>query len=369
MTTELCSPMGFMRTPSEGTAELSWQDGRWFAAGRPLGRPLRPDDVAPLRPLRALRVAWPREPAAYALATIRDLAGAGVPLTADPPPAWVRAADPVLAALIAGWVPEAGDGSPRSVADLRREEHSVRLRRHALRAKGLCRDTPQVAVVMASRRPHLVGRALAQIARQRGADLEVIVALHGYPADLVRQALDEFPGTLTVIEADRDTPFGAVLNQAAERSSAGLIAKWDDDDWYGPEHIADLLLAKAYSGADVVGTAAEFFHLEPLNCTIRRTDYSSEVWTDHVAGGTILIDRRLFQEVGGFAPLPGGVDSHLLRAAAAAGGRIYRTHGLGYMLSRSVSGDHTWRLPLAHFLRVATNQWHGFRPSLLLETP
>ncbi|MFC7644639.1 hypothetical protein ACFQX6_31070 [Streptosporangium lutulentum] len=61
------------------------------------------------------------------------------------------------------------------------------------------------------------------------------------------------------------------------------------------------------------------------------------------------------------------MDAAFLKAAHAAEARIYRTHGLGYMLRRSVSTDHTWRLSLAHFLRVASNQWRGFRPSLILD--
>ncbi|WP_432930993.1 glycosyltransferase family 2 protein [Microbispora sp. CA-135349] len=369
VTTDMCSPYGFVRGPTEETAALSWSDGRWTTGGRPLAVPVRAADVVPLRPLRGLRVEWPREPAAEALDPVVGLAAAGVPLTCDDPPRWVREADPVLAGLAAGWTPEADDGRPESVADLRREEHSVRLRRHALRAGGVGTGLAPVTVVMATRRPHYVGGALRQLARQRAVDFEAIVALHGFPAAQVREAVAEFPHPITVIEAEPHAPLGTVLNLAASRASTGIVAKWDDDDWYGPEHLADLLLAMAYSGAELVGTAPEFFYLQPLHATIRRVDYSSEVWADHVAGGTIMLGRDLFEQVGGFGPLNRGEDAHLLRAVEAAGGRVYRTHGLGYVLRRSVGADHTWNLPLAHFLRVASNQWRGFRPSVILEAP
>ncbi|MEV7908152.1 glycosyltransferase family 2 protein, partial [Streptomyces anulatus] len=253
-----------------------------------------------------------------------------------------------------------------SVTGLRREEHSVRLRRHGLARAAA---TPAVSVVMSSMRPRLLGSALAQIAGQRRVEAEVLLGLHGVPADHpeVRRAVGESGLPVTVIEADAATPFGEVLNLAAAKAGGEYVAKWDDDDWYGPEHLADLLLARSYAGADIVGTAAEFFYLEPLDVTVRRTDYTSEVWSDHVAGGTILLDRARFEETGGFPALPRGVDAGFLKAAHAAGARIYRTHGLGYVLRRSVSAEHTWRLPLAHFLRVASGQWRGFRPSLILE--
>ncbi|WP_433500076.1 glycosyltransferase [Sphaerimonospora sp. CA-214678] len=409
--TDICSPLGFTRSPAEGTAELVWSAGGWIVAPSPPDQERLPDlerslqaqagpeaagersaarrltdrvgqeEIRSLRPLRALRVRWPAAPGeeeaagdpgrgprhARELAAVTDLAAAGVPLTSDRPPRWVREADPVLADLIAGWIPEPDEGAPGSVADLRREEHSVRLRRHALRARGIGRTARPVTVVMATRRPHLLSAALGQMARQRGADLEVIVALHGYPAAGAERIPAEFPWPVTMLEVDRATPFGEVLNLAASRATTDVIVKWDDDDWYGPEHIADLLLARAYSGADVVGTAQEFFYLEPLDVTVRRTDYGSEMWTDHVAGGTIMIDRELFHEVGGFGPYPSGEDAHLLRAVLARDGRIYRTHGLGYVLRRSLSGEHTWQRPLAHFLRVSVKQWRGFRPSVMLE--
>ncbi|MFJ2031223.1 glycosyltransferase family 2 protein [Streptosporangium sp. NPDC087985] len=363
--TPLATPAGFLRPAAGETAELSWTGQGWLADGEPLGD--RPDaaQVARLRPLRGLTVRFPS--AEVPIGAITGLAAAGVPLHAAGSPDW---AEPELARLLAAWTPEEGDGGPRSVTALRREEHSVRLRRHGLRNRAGT-VTPKVSVVMSSMRPHLLGSALAQIARQRRVEVEVLLALHGVPADhgAVRRALEECGLPITVVEAGAEVPFGEVLNMAASRAAGDHIAKWDDDDWYGPEHLADLLLARSYSGADIVGTAAEFFYLEPLNVTIRRTDYTSEVWSDHVAGGTILLDRARFAELGGFPALPRGVDAGLLKAAHAAGARIYRTHGLGYVLRRSVSTEHTWRLSLAHFLRVASNQWRGFRPSLILETP
>ena len=45
--------------------------------------------------------------------------------------------------------------------------------------------------------------------------------------------------------------------------AAPWSTKVDDDDRYGPEHIWDLVLARQFSGATVVGKGAEFVYLEP----------------------------------------------------------------------------------------------------------
>ncbi|WP_433511637.1 glycosyltransferase family 2 protein [Nonomuraea sp. CA-143628] len=364
------TPCGFARTPEKGLARLHWSEGRpaelpgaftgWAVDGHE-------PDVPSLRPLRGLEIEWPDHE--VPLAGLVRLAAAGVPLTADDAPAWVP---PELAALLTDrdWLGHTGTG-PRSLADLRREEHSVRLRRLTHRLPPS--RTPRISVVMSTRRPALVAGALAQMARQRDADIEVLLGLHGVPFEQVRQAVESCPLPVSWVEAPATTSFGEVLNEAAALAAGDYVAKWDDDDWYGPDHLADLIMAASYSGADIVGTTAEFFYLEPLHATIRRTTfasgaaYPSEVSSDHVAGGTILASRTIFQDLGGFPAQPRAVDRDFLKAAQAAGASIYRTHGLGYMLRRTLSDQHTWQLPLAHFLKVATNQWRGFRPSLLLE--
>ncbi|MFI6319934.1 glycosyltransferase [Nonomuraea sp. NPDC050556] len=314
----------------------------------------------------ALEIEWPARE--VPLDEIMRLAATGAPLTSAEVPPWVP---PELGALLAdrSWLDHRPDGTRRCVAALRRQEHGVRLRRLALRRA----DRPSVSVVMSSKRPHLVGFALAQMARQRHVEVEVVLGLHGVPLEEVRQAVASCPLPLTCVEADADVPFGEVLNRAAARASGAYLTKWDDDDWYGPEHLSDLLLAVADTGADIVGTTAEFFYLEPLDVTIRRTTfasgaaYPSEVWADHVAGGTILLATDAFHRLGGFAAEPRAVDRLFLKAARQAGAGVYRTHGLGYVLRRTLGDEHTWQLPLAHFLRVASSQWRGFRPSQLLE--
>ncbi len=364
------SPAGFLRTPEQGLARLSWHEDAWAVDGQ------APDPEA-LHTLRGLDIDWPTTEGVLgaewpgvevALDGLARLAAAGVPLTASYAPAWVPTD---LATLLTdrSWLDHTADGTVRCLADLRREEHSVRLRRLAGRPAAIAK----VSVVMATKRPGFVGGALAQMARQRGVEVEVILGLHGVAYDEVRQAAEACPLPLRWIEAGAETPFGEVLNQAAALAGGDYLAKWDDDDWYGPDHLADLLMAADYSGADVVGASGEFFYLEPLRTTIRRTTfasgaaYPSEVWADHIAGGTIMVPLAKFRDIGGFPGLPRAVDREFLKAAREAGARIYRTHGLGYMLRRGLSDQHTWQLPLAHFLKVATNQWHGFRPSLLME--
>ena len=196
------------------------------------------------------------------------------------------------------------------------------------------------------------------------ASLELVLAPHGFAPDeaMVRERLGAGVA-LQVCPQPESTLFGDVLHAAATAAEGDVILKMDDDDWYAPDAIADLLRARAYSGAELVGMPAEFHYLEERDLTVRR-GHSSEVYATFVAGGTMMVDRAMLREVGGFRSVRKYVDAQLLAAVRAAGGSIYRTHGLGYLLRRTPSG-HTWQVDLDYLLdpeRVAAT-YEGFRPS------
>jgi hypothetical protein len=202
-------------------------------------------------------------------------------------------------------------------------------------------------------------------------EVELVVAAHGFEPDLAR-LLDQHPGlNLRVVSLPPETLFGDVLNAGVRVSSGDVVVKMDDDDFYGPHFLLDLLLARDYSGADVVGTPAEFVFLEDLDRTVRRAGTprdASERFASIVAGGTIMISRELLVSVGGFQPVRRFVDQQLFHAVRSVGGTIYRSHGLGFMLRRSSDG-HTWTVGDEHFLDAdrLRAEWDGFVPTRILE--
>jgi hypothetical protein len=379
------NPIGFDRSPvgqpvplcgrADGALQVEAGNAQRVIVGKH-GR-ISDADVPLLRRLPGLQLDWSggHGPQSYCRAVV-SLACLGVPLTTTTVPTWAGH-------LLAQELCEAL-ASPVDLTDrLNREEHSVRLRRAALhhhatgpwrrslaRANGLQETpTPHVSVLVVTRRPDMLGFALRQVARQRDAALEVVVAAHGFDPDPMALASfrDASSANLTALTADSSTLFGDVLNQAAARASGDVLLKMDDDDWYGPDFVSDLVLARGYSGAEVVGCAPEFTFLETLWLTTRRPD-PSEVFKPFVAGGTMLIERAAFRSLGGFRETRKYVDANLLSGVMDAGGRVYRTHGLGYVLRRGGAG-HTWDPGLGYFVSSARapEQWRGFRPSALLE--
>lgn len=336
-----------------------------------------PGLVERLRDAQGVRVTWPgdRQPESVGAArAVAGLAMAGVPLVTDRITEQTRA---MLGEELSNALTQDADLDE----PLRREEHSIRVRRAALKHHStLAWRTrvaaiagvrhaayPLVSILLATRRPERLDFALRQVSKQRGPDVELVLAAHGFDPDpaRVRDALGDRPHTILSLPAD--TLFGDVLRAATDAAGGDVVLKMDDDDWYGPDVVTDLLLARHYTGAELVGMPAEFVFLEPIWTMIRRRG-GSETHAAVVAGGTMMIDRPLLRGIGGFRSVRRFVDAQLLASVRAAGGSIYRTQGLGYVLRRTSAG-HTWETGLGYFLtrRSLANQWRGFQPSRLLE--
>lgn len=271
---------------------------------------------------------------------------------------------------------------------IQRESKSINLRRAAFEQfapieswnrvlKDLGRPPvadPLVSVLIATRRSSKVSSVLTQIAQQTWSRLEVVLVLHGIAAEdsSVRQAVADFVGQITVISVSADVIFGDVLNAGTKAAGGEYLTKMDDDDWYGPNHIRDLVRSMQYSGAVLVGAQVEFVYLASLDITTRRPPLG-EQYSDHVAGGTMLLRLDDLRWLGGWRPVHRAVDRCLLQAVGCADGLIYRTHGQNYLMHRHSSADlhggHTWNPDDTTFVQSVAEQWDGFSPPPQIQMP
>lgn len=210
---------------------------------------------------------------------------------------------------------------------------------------------PTVTMVLSTNRPDFLTHGVDQALRQRWPSRELVVALHGdgfapgTAADLAARVGDALP--LTVLPVDDREPLGEALNQAAAVGCGDWISKVDDDDWYSPDHLLDLLLAAEHAQADLVGKAAEFVFLSEPDETLRRFGTGQHTASRTLAGGTLTLRRDVWRDVGGFARVSLGEDRVLVGDVADAGGVVHRTHGFGYLLHRH--GRHAWEVDADYF--------------------
>ena len=365
------NPIGWVRNVEHRVATLGPR--RLLPRGAGSHRVVTADDRGALSHCHHLEDVQAFHASAAARAgTLARLAATGLP---------VRLADrrPELATLLGDELHALMTAEVRGAGAAAREALSIRMRRAALRGhslrtrarqccEGVLADPPawpRVSVLLATRRPALLARAVANVARQRYPRVELILALHGpgFEPGAVEAALAGCAHPLKVVRLGTAHGLGSVLNAAAAEASGPLLAKMDDDDVYGPEHLWDLVLAHDYSGAALVGKFAATVYLARLDRTVRRRAVAAETWSRSITGGAVLIARAELERAGGWRPVRRHVDQALLDDVIRAGGAVYRTHDAGYLLVRH--GDrHTWAVDDDHFLTGAQAVQEGWRPAL-----
>ena len=221
------------------------------------------------------------------------------------------------------------------------------------------RGWPTISVILSTNRPVQLGHALDQIRAQTYQPVEPIVVLHGAGFDdgAARLVAERCPDA-RIVSVDERESLGDALNAGVAAATGELVTKMDDDDWYGADHLVDLVHAMEYSNATLVGKAAEWVYLDELDMTMRRFDTGAESTSATLAGGTMLIRRADLLAVGGFRRARRHVDLGLIDDVGRLGGGTYRTHGFGYLLNRR-SGGHTWDIGVDYFLEQSSTQVRG----------
>jgi len=238
---------------------------------------------------------------------------------------------------------------------------SVLGRREAMRdhsPRAVLDRWPSVTAVLLTHRAEFIDHALAQLARLRYPRLEVVIGLHGITVPPERFAPLADRHVHQVVSVPEDLAFGAAMQAVCRHAAGDFVTKVDDDDYYHPDHVWDLVVAREYSGAQLVGKALDWIAVESADCTVFRPEYPSEQYARFVAGATMLISQEDLRSVGGFRPVPRSIDRSLIKGVLAHGGLVYRTHGLGYLYVRRGSG-HTANVSDQHFLADASARWGG----------
>lgn len=215
---------------------------------------------------------------------------------------------------------------------------SVAGRSHALRqftAQPLIYGWPSVSMLLVTHRPDFLHRIVEMLSQQTYPVLELVVLTHGFDLDdHIASHLHEFRYPVIHQHMPSSMNLGELLGVGSALAGGELLTKIDDDDFYGPEHVWDLVVARMYSGAQIVGKALDYIYLASQDTTVFRPTYAAEKYTDFVAGGTILISQGDLRSVGGWRPVPKSVDRALLDRVLDHQGLIYRTHGRGYIYVR-----------------------------------
>ncbi len=225
----------------------------------------------------------------------------------------------------------------------------------------------RVAVVCVTNRPHFLQAVAENVQRQAHDNFEFVLVTNadGFDEaaiDAVSDRISSVGRPTTRIERPPEVSLGECLNAAMAATDARFIAKFDDDDLYGPEHLNDSLRAHGYSGAAVVGKHTYFAHLESDDETILRFPGHEFTYSSTLAGGTLVIDRDRTSDLE-FAPISLGEDGAFIRACHRRGLSTFAADRFSYVQRRSA--DNSWNVSHDDFRRNTIHVAGGLPSSMI----
>lgn len=209
-------------------------------------------------------------------------------------------------------------------------------------------EIPLVSIILPTMRPHFIDRIIDNIGQQTYSNIECIIIVQDYSPEEVEKLESKLYSIkaiqkVQIITNNSSDTLGARLNQAVALSSGEYIAKFDDDDFYFPNYLTDMMIPFKFGNWSIVGKKEGFFYIEAEDKTIVKYPGQRHLQTDFVMGATLVIRKSDLLEVGGFEAKNRGEDSNLLKAFKEKGKYIYAADPFNFVVWRSKdSSSHSW---------------------------
>lgn len=204
-------------------------------------------------------------------------------------------------------------------------------------------------MICVSQRPSLIDTVVANVARQTGVEVDVVLVTNddGFAEVDVDRHVAQLPRA-TVVEMPTAATLGACLNAGLAATDERFVAKFDDDDWYGRGYLADALRAHGYAGAGVVGKHTYYAEVgEPADRYLRFPGHEFS-YSGTLAGGTLVIDRGRVGDLL-FDDVSIGEDRRFIHSCHRRGISTFSGDRFGFVQRRT--GVNTWNISDEDFLR------------------
>lgn len=209
-----------------------------------------------------------------------------------------------------------------------------------------------VTVICVSNRPQRLDATVANVIAQRGPRVEFVFIANSdeFTDRQLDQARTAITGA-TVLRTEPTISLGASLNQGLAVVRTRFAAKFDDDDDYGANHLADSVIGLKETGATVVGKHTYLAHLSETDEMVLRFPGHEWSYTRHLAGGTLVFDTRRTKGIS-FPDRSIGEDRGFVRQCLLRGGHAFALDRFNYVQHRGA--ENTWAIDRDSFMRGCT---------------
>jgi cellulose synthase/poly-beta-1,6-N-acetylglucosamine synthase-like glycosyltransferase len=155
---------------------------------------------------------------------------------------------------------------------------------------------------------------------------------------------------IRVFKLDENFSLGKCLNFGISKSKYNIIAKFDDDDYYGPKYLSDSIKYFSTTNAGLIGKGATIVYLVGSKILTIRNPSEENKYTNFVNGSTLIFKREVFNKVR-FRDMTVAEDINFCNDCIKAGIKIYSCNKYHHAYFRHPSMEnHTWKIKDKEFI-------------------
>lgn len=206
---------------------------------------------------------------------------------------------------------------------------------------------PLVSCIMPTcGRPRFVAQAIAYFLRQDYPHRELVIA-YERDEDLPPHAADS---RIRYVRTPVRTSIGGKRNAAVAAARGGIVAQWDDDDWYGAMRLSLQVQPIVDGVADVTGmTDILFLQIDADQCWHAGPELHRRLFAENVCCGTLVYDRACWDLAGGYPAKSMREDADFMQSAMRGGARLCRISSQGAFVYIRHSAN-TWKFDEGSYL-------------------
>ncbi len=198
-------------------------------------------------------------------------------------------------------------------------------------------ETERAWVIVPFSRPENLNLILSNFNRQSFQQKKLVLVENGEAIGAAHSLAHCNNVVVLMSERHQSIAKNTALHEIRRRGG-GFTVVMDDDDWYGPEFVAEACgYARTY---DVIGKNRHFVSIDARSMWLCHRE-SANRKTDWLTGGTIACWAETCPE---YPMLRSGEDARFCLTASKLGMSVFNSDVYHYLYRRNSSSTHAWRI-------------------------
>ncbi|WP_066391415.1 glycosyltransferase family 2 protein [Neobacillus mesonae] len=210
-----------------------------------------------------------------------------------------------------------------------------------------------VSIVTVTNRQEFIENVFSSYESQIWPEKELIIVLNNDSMNLLEwEEYAQKYNQVSIYQLPENVSLGNCLNFGVKKSKYSYIAKFDDDDYYGPLFLTEAMYTFDKMNADVVGKRTCYMYNALTKELRMRFPDREHKRASILQGGTIMAKKKVMEKV----PFPDknvGEGLSFTQRCRARGYRIYTTSRYNFAYIRHGDDSHTWNPSSKYFHKTS----------------